>query len=139
MQQEAPESQETTSPDNGDKRANKIRYSLARKEEEVEFEDEHGNVVVYTLREMTGIKRDKWLNANSTRMKYDREGNPVGMKVFDNFQAALIAQCLYDARGAMVPESTISNWPSSLQSELFQKCQQMNALTVQSREEAKKD
>lgn len=112
---------------------------LDRREIPIKLKDVHGIVKTYTLREMAGVQRDKWLNSMGSRLRTDKNGNVLGVRVFDNLQASLIAKCLYDDRGELVPEEVIAKWPSSAQKILFQKCQEMNALTDEGEEAAKKD
>lgn len=116
-----------------------VRIRLVRKTKKVDVEDENNKVQRYTLCEMVGAQRDKWLNNWSARVRTDRSGNVIGMKTFDDLQAALIAKCLYDENGELVKQEVISRWPATAQKQLFELCQKMNGLDSDSEEEEKKD
>lgn len=122
-----------------EKTSQKKRYSRIRKKLEIEIEEEDGTVKTYTLQEMSGTQRDKFMNKMSNRTKFDNKGNFLGFKDFDGFQSSLITLCLFDEDGKPVDEATIKLYPSSQQAGLFEDCQVLCALGKKGEEEAKNE
>lgn len=112
-----------------------IRFVLVRKERKVVLQGADGAEVHYVLKEMTGILRDRWMNALSKKV------NVSTGKVtdFTGQMASLIGSCLFDARGVPVPERDIQEFPASVQEALFKLCQEMNGLDKKSADEEKND
>lgn len=114
-----------------------IKLSLAKRIILVKIEDEHGEEKDYELREMRGKQRDKYLTEQAGRAKYSN-GVAVGVKDLDNFQASLLAKCLYDVgTQKLVPISTIENWPSHVQDSLYEAGMRLSALDKGAKERAK--
>lgn len=85
-----------------------------------------GRVVQYTLRELTGIQRDLWINkAVAAGEAADGEKKT---RDFSNLQASLIAACVYDENDKPFTVDEVAEWPASTQKKLFDKCQEMNGL-----------
>ncbi len=109
------------------------KYTKNLKEKKIDIDDQ-----VYTLREMTGLARDKWRNDQKKRIEVSKDGQSATVRDHRNVQAELITLCLFDPSGQPVPVDEIAQWPSSLQEDLFQECQTLNTLTAEAIEEAKK-
>lgn len=60
-------------------------------------------------------------------------------KNLTNFKTELIAQCLKDANGKLVPADTIRGWGMSLKDHLYKLCLEQNGLGPKSAEQAKKE
>jgi len=104
----------------------------------LQIEDEDEKLHDCYLREMSGKRRDEWLNKMGDNMKM-ADGKPTGVKKFDAVQAGLIAECLYYTEGDRpVTIKELQEWGSSALVELFEICQNMNGLNEKGREEAKK-
>jgi hypothetical protein len=116
---------------------NVLRLRLVRSEKPVEIEDAQGMVHTFTLREMVGLERDRWLNSMGDRVKVDGSGKMIGLRKFENMQASLITKCLYDQHGQLVQEKVISTWPSTAQKALFEMCKEMNGLNDEDEEKEK--
>jgi len=117
-----------------------MRFKLRRAEVPVELEDpETGKVEQYVLKELTGTGRDRYLNDLAGRMRIGQDGKPKGVKNFDGMQAGLIGRALYDSEGQLVPVKKIQEFPSSVQSALFDKVQEISGLKSESEDEAKND
>jgi len=113
----------------------------------------------YTLRELSGKDRDKYLNVMGGKMRH-REGEK-GLKNFDNITATLIhLSLLYsvipetlpegtkksdwlehetNAVGTNVPTNLIQTWPSTLQKGMHAKCVDMSSLDEGDEEDSKND
>jgi hypothetical protein len=117
--------------------ADVLEITLVRKEKSVKIVDKDGQPRTYTLREMTGSTRDKWLNFMSNRMKSDENGGR-SISRYDDLQSTLISFCLYDDGDKLVPKETVSGWNASALNKLFDLCQKMNGLTDDAAEEEKK-
>lgn len=115
------------------------KISLKRKEIAVELEDGNGIVKNYTLRELDGTQRDKFLNIMSETMKNGPDGRPVGLKTFENFQANLLTKSLFDESNQPVPVQVIQTWPTSALTTLFDMAQKISALAPDAKVEAKND
>lgn len=118
---------EDTTPDETEKKSDRLTLSLTRRRVEVDLEGEDGGVATYTLREMTGTERDQYLADMSLRTKWDK-GVPKGLSNYKGIQSSLISRCLFDPNGRRVEDATIQKWPASVQTELFKQCQKMNGL-----------
>jgi len=104
------------------------RFTLKRKEVEVEIEHEDGVVHVYTIRELSGTGRDSYLSSMAGKFKFDENGKPSGVKDFNGLQASLLARCLFRDE-ALVPEKVIQEFPSSTVEGLFDVAQEVSALS----------
>jgi hypothetical protein len=90
------------------------------------METEPGVTAEYSLREMDGTQRDTYLNGQRQRTTI-RDGH-VEIKDFKGHYSALLALCLYDPEGKLVPEKIIQTYPTSAQAALFDAGQQINKL-----------
>jgi hypothetical protein len=97
----------------------------------------NGVVRIFKIRQMTGRARDSLLTEEAKRYRVE-EGRVVGLSNWDGRSASLIARCLYDEKGKMVPMEVIQKWSGLAQDFLYEKCQKLNGLTRESEEEAKK-
>ena len=104
-----------------------IRLSLVRKEVSLILEDGEGEKT-WTLRELDGTQRNKYLNKMTSRVKMGAGGKAVGIKSFDGFQADLLKMCLFDENEEAVSIEDIEALPSSTQQEIFKKAQQLCGL-----------
>jgi hypothetical protein len=104
-----------------------LRFDLRVKEQPVVLTDKNGDVKRYSLREMTGANRDKFLDSMSERISYSQDGT-TSIQNFDGFQASLISKCLFDGNNDLVSVDEIQRLPSSVVSSLFKEAQRMNGL-----------
>lgn len=104
-------------------------YKLKSASVPIELENEDGSVLQLAMKEMDAASRDKYLDELSTRMRFDAEGRPAGIKKFEGMQSDLLALCLFNPEGKAVVKSEIQKWPASVVSDLFKKAQAMNHLT----------
>jgi len=95
--------------------------------------------VPFSLVELTGESRDKYMTEMSQRMKYDGKGKPTGLKSYNGLQAMLLTLCLRDQTGEAVKAADIQKYPSSAQNKLFEMAQEMNGLGELGEEEAKNE
>lgn len=117
-----------------------LRVSLRRKEVPVVLEDDEGGVEKkWTLRELDGTERNKYLNKMTSRVKISRDGKAVGIKSFDGFQADLLKVSLFDENDEPISVEEIEGLPSSTQQTLFEKAQELSGLDTDAGELEKKD
>jgi hypothetical protein len=116
------------------------RFSLSRKTETIELEQENGTIRTVIVTELDGTSRDRFMTNMAGRMRVGPDGKPQGLKNFDGFQSQLLAMSLVDAdTGKLIPEVEIRSWPGSLQTELFLIAQEISGLNRGSEEAAKND
>lgn len=115
-----------------------IRLSLKRKKVRIILEDD-GEEKSWTLRELDGTERNKFLNKMASRVKIGAGGKAVGIKSFDGFQADLLKMCLFDENGEAINIEDIEALPSSTQQELFKKAQQLCGLDKDEEKDEKND
>lgn len=102
---------------------------------------EDGTEALFELREMSGAKRDKYLNT----MKSKVNTKDQTLKDFTGSQSTLIASCLFDlATTKPVPQSLVDSWPARVQLSLYEAAAELNKLNgkqeeVDEEEEAKND
>lgn len=114
------------------------KFVLKLKEiKDIELEDEAGTKMVCSMKELTGTKRDEYLNKMSAGAELDENGKPLRMD-FTNLQAQLISLSLYNDKGQNIPVMAIQSWPSSVVEELFNMAQELSALGKASAEALKK-
>ena len=107
---------------------NTLRICLTRKTLPVATTRLDGTEVEYVLKELTGVERDQWLTGMSGRMEKGTDGKPTGViKDFHNMQASLIALCLYDEADRRVALSKVSEFPATVQSALYEACQNLKS------------
>lgn len=115
------------------------KISTRRKTIPVELEDDSGVVRKFTLKELSGPLRDKYLNFQQTKFKFTADGKSQTIKDVTGLYTKLIAESLFDENGNSVPESVIDTWSSSAQSELFKLAQKLSGLDNKAEEDAKND
>lgn len=118
------------------------RYDLSRREIPVTLVNKEGEAEDwYVLRECDGGEYAKHLDFVSKRMSLNLDESGRKMRVGrttrteDHF-AHLINLCLYDTRtDEKVPIQVIRNWPSHVQSGLYEDCEMLCAKRDQSDED----
>ena len=115
-----------------------MRLSLERQTVDIVLSTADGEEKTWTLRELDGTQRNKYLNKMTNRVKIGPNGRAVGIKTFDGFQSDLLRACLFDESGEPVSVEDIEQLPSSTQMALFERAQQLSGLNT-SEEEAKND
>lgn len=114
-------------------------FSLELEEIPIKIKDKNGTTLEYSLRELDGFERDKYLNSLSDRIRIDVNGKPSGVKNFDGLQASLLSKCLWDAEGKLVPISVVQKWPARVQSSLFEQAQKLSGLDDKSSQDQAKN
>ena len=82
----------------------------------------------FTLKELSGRDRNKYLNKMTNRVKIDGKGKALGIKTFDGFQSDLLQVSLFDESGEAVTVDEIEEMPSSTQLKLFEAAQKLSGL-----------
>lgn len=110
----------------------KLTFELKLKSIPVELANQQGVPENYTLSELTGVKRDEYLNDTASRMKFGADGKAQGVKDFKGMQATLVSLCLTKGSGGeKVTIETINTWPASVVSALFKEAQKLSGLEAQ--------
>lgn len=106
---------------------NELRVTCVKKVFSVILEMEDGTEKHLTLQEMSGKERDDYLTGVATKMRYDAQGKPCGLKSFQDLQSSLLSFCLYE-KGNRMAIKEIREFPATAQKALFEKAQELNSL-----------
>lgn len=112
-----------------------LRFKLKRKEVLVVLETDDGDQTYY-LRDMTGRDRDTYLRSIGGKIKFDEKGKPAGFTSLDGLQLALLELTLFDDKNKPVKREVLQDWPAELLEQLFNKSQELSALTAKSADAA---
>lgn len=116
-------------------------FSLKRQEIPVVLQEVDGTEGKFTLREMDGLSRDRYITASSKSMTISKDGT-AKVESFDGMMANLISLCLFDCEDKSVSVKVIQSFPASVSDDLYKACSDMNKLgkdTDKKEEEAKND
>jgi len=116
-----------------------LNLSLKLNIEPVEIEQQDGEVLTYTLRELSGKERDNYLTKMSSKMKFDAKGNPSGLKDYQGLHAMLLNLVLRDPHDTIISVKDLQEFPARVQNALFEKAQEMNGLGDLGEAEAKNE
>ncbi len=116
-----------------------LKFSLKSNVVPVTLDAGDGSARDLEMREMSASARDRYLDCLSSRMRYDGDGKPAGIKKFDGMQAELLSLCLFAPDGKRVTEGDIQLWPASVVSDLYKAAQEMNHLSAGAVVEPPKD
>lgn len=111
-----------------------LEFSLELKSQTVKLGDE-----MYTVRELDGAERGKYLDSVSSRVKTNAQGKPVGMTTFEGLETSLLKRCLYDKNLVLVPEKDMARWPASTLSHLFDIASDMSGLNEAAKKRMQED
>lgn len=81
----------------------------------------------YTLWEASADAGVKYRDGIAKRVRI-KDGKPSGLEGHADLEAPLIAACLKDPDGKLVPEATIKAWPHRVQRAIFNKLKEMSQL-----------
>lgn len=114
-----------------------LRFNLKRKIIPIVITDNDEEEKEYELREMNGRDRDEYSNFVNQKIEPGKNGSTGHFKSVDRLQSNLIHRCLFDPSSSkMVAEDVIQTWPASMQTLVFERCQELNGLKEKA-EEAK--
>ncbi len=105
-----------------------LEFTLSSQTIPVVIKTGDGKILNLELREMTAAQRDKHLDSVSSRMAYDADGKPTGIKKFEGMQADLLVLCLWRSDGNGVLKEEIQKWPAAVVASLYQEAQVLNHL-----------
>lgn len=112
-----------------------LRFSLARTVVPVILEKPDGSEWELELCEMSGAVRDAYLN----KEKDMRNPNGIGFRDFKGVQATLLTMTLRDKKTRQyLKMEHVQRFPSRTQSNLYKKSCEINGLTEDAEEKAKK-
>lgn len=112
-----------------------MKISVIRKSLPIEIELADGNVVMFSVKEMTGAQRDDYFNRMSGKTKIDPNTNEVvGVKDYSGLYSTLLSLTLYDPDDKLVPEAKIQEWPDSAQRAVWEVAKDLNGLSKEGAE-----
>lgn len=118
----------------------KAPFSLKLAEKKISIPvDDVGTERTFTLRELTGLQRDKYAESVRSRLERDNTGRAIGMKNVTGFFASLISLCLYDETDKLVPAADIQAWPTRLQKWVHDEAEKLSGLDQDAKENAKNE
>lgn len=120
------------------KREADLDFDLELATKPVKLRGNDGRVIEYTLRELDGADRDKFLGMMHQRMVINPQtGVPTSIKSSEGIESRLIHLSLYDKDNVRVPQKVIESWPGQVQRKLFDAAQAISGLDKESEENAK--
>ena len=93
--------------------------------------------VVYTMRELDGRQKGKYLNKMGGRIVLNDEGKVRAFKDYAGLESTLLELCLYDNDDKLVPSNIMEVWPSTVLGKLFDAAQELSGLDEESRKKQK--
>jgi len=112
-----------------------LEFSLKRKEQSVTLDG-----APYKIVELDGETRDAIMEDNFSRLGFTADGKPLPMlKNVRGIQSKLLAACVFDGAGKLVPESVIIKWPATTVEALYAMAQELSGLTTKGKEEVLKN
>jgi len=122
-----------------------MKFTLELEEVLVELTDSKEGVLAYTLKELNGRQRAKYLscvneNSEETGEISKKDGKPV-VKItnFAAVQTMLLHLSLVDDKNKHAPMEKIEAWPSRVVGALYKKARQISALDDEADEKAGND
>lgn len=111
-----------------------LNFELTRKEQPVTIGGS-----AYTLVELDGAARDKYLQDLTGRVRTTPEGKPAGVKNFCGLQASLVSASLVDATRKPVPASLVQSWPARVVAALYDAARELSGLEDENDDEPEKE
>ena len=112
------------------------RFKIKRSSETFVLENESGQELTYTVKEMNGVELEDYLNSSRKNVIMS-DGKVTGMKSFDGMYANLLSRTVYDENGELVLRPDIDLWPASVQRDLYELAQELNGLSAESASQSK--
>ena len=117
-----------------------LNFSIVLKEEPVTLEGKDG-MKKYTLRELTSVQRKSHTDFNKIEMEMvdgkAKLATSGGFKVMSAHQ--FLALCLYDDKGVIVSEKTISVWPGRVTSALHAAGLKLSGMDQEAEDDSKNE
>lgn len=115
-----------------------------------ELEDENGDTIYAVMRELSGDKRNEYMDFVQGKIKRDSNGEAVGMTSWKGSQTKLLSLCLYYAKlseagrpveastcwavDKLIPEKTLKDWPDKALQFLSNAAMQLSKLNETAQE-----
>lgn len=95
-----------------------VVLKLVRAEQEVTLVDNEVQKV-YVIRELDGPKYKEYMTFVGKRTRFNKDGDAIGFKEFENVSAKLLSLSLFEKDSpTCVPIATIELWPITVQEKL---------------------
>ena len=89
--------------------------------------------VVYTMRELDGRQKGKYLNKMGGRIVLNNKGEVSSFKDYAGLESTLLELCIYDNANELVPAKVMEGWPSTMLTQLFNAAQDLSGLNEEGR------
>lgn len=125
------------------------------------IKDDKGITHLCYLQELTGARKDKYLQDIADRARLDINGRPAGMKSFKDFSASMLQYGCFEVEwdgtpteeeiadfkesgyktleGKPIPVATITKWPTRIQEPLNEKLKEMSGMGEKAEDSVKKE
>lgn len=105
-----------------------LELELDRDEQPVRLRSKKGGAKNWTLKELSGRERNRYLNKMKDRVKIGKNGKAMGIKNFDGYQSDLLLSSLYDEADKSVSLDMIEALPAKTQQALFDRAKEISGL-----------
>lgn len=112
----------------------KFEFSLTLKTQEVTIDDK-----TYTIKELDGLQKGKYLNSMGSRIVLNDLGKVVGFKDYAGMETTLLALCLFNDANILVDSKTMQAWPSSVLGGLFDIAQEVSGLNEKGKKQIEEE
>jgi len=95
--------------------------------------------VIYTMRELDGRQKGKYLNKMGGRIVLNNKGEVSSFKDYAGLESTLLELCIYDSDNKLVPAKVMDGtedkqgWPSTMLTKLFNAAQDLSGLNEEGR------
>lgn len=114
-------------------------FKLRKKSKKITIEDEVGKESSFTVWELSGPMRDKYVTFVTGKTR-GLSGGATSMKDVEGIQSHLICMSVVeDATGKYVTPNFVSTWSATAQQGIFKIAQKLSGLGQDAEEEAKND
>jgi hypothetical protein len=93
----------------------------------------------YTLRELNGTQKGKYLNKMGSRIVLNEQGKVASFKDYSGLESTLLEQCLYDTENKLVSAKVIDEWPATVLGKLFDAAQDLSGLNEEARKKQEQE
>ena len=104
-----------------------LSFSLKLKSVPITVELKDSTNVKYSLKELSGLDRDEFLQDMKGRTVLDKDGKE-DISNFKGLQALLLKRSLYDSSDAKVSAEALDSFPSSVLTMLYKEAQKLSGM-----------
>lgn len=93
----------------------------------------------FTLRELGGEERDQYVDLINERLTISKDGEVESISQYAGIRSRLVSDSLFDSDGKNVSIEEVGKYPSSVLQSLFEKAQELSAISEEGKKKAKND